>query len=171
MRPARLWYRREQLGLGDDEARRHLQRSGHARILSAKPPRPWVVAAHDAISYQQATAIDDLILDLGAILVEMSPEEHDSAVSLISHVPQVVSTIRARRLSDAAGSARHLAEAVAELQALGLIDPGVGPALVPMLSGALNEVALWAAEAEDREAAVADALRGVRAWLSLLRRT
>ncbi|TFC49073.1 prephenate dehydrogenase [Cryobacterium sp. TMT2-17-1] len=71
--------------------------------------RPWVVAAHDAISYQQATAIDDLILDLGAILVEMSPEEHDSAVALISHVPQVVSTIMARRLTDATGSALNLA--------------------------------------------------------------
>lgn len=71
--------------------------------------RPWVVAAHDAISYQQATAIDDLILDLGATLVEMSPEEHDRAVALISHVPQVVSTIMARRLSDAAGSALNLA--------------------------------------------------------------
>jgi prephenate dehydrogenase len=71
--------------------------------------RPWVVAAHDGISYQQATAIDDLILDLGAILVEMSPEEHDRAVALISHVPQVVSTIMARRLTDAAGSALNLA--------------------------------------------------------------
>ncbi|TFC91342.1 MULTISPECIES: prephenate dehydrogenase [Cryobacterium] len=71
--------------------------------------RPWVVAAHDAISYQQATAIDDLILDLGATLVEMSPEEHDRGVALISHVPQVVSTIMARRLSDAPGSALNLA--------------------------------------------------------------
>ena len=71
--------------------------------------RPWVVAAHDAISYQQATAIDDLILDLGAILVEMSPEEHDRGVALISHVPQVVSTIMARRLTDAPASALNLA--------------------------------------------------------------
>jgi prephenate dehydrogenase len=71
--------------------------------------RPWVVAAHDAISYRQATAIDDLILDLGAILVEMTPEEHDRGVALISHVPQVVSTIMARRLTDAPGSALNLA--------------------------------------------------------------
>ena len=75
------------------------------------------------------------------------------------------------REGDAAGSARHLAEAVTELQALGLIDATVGPALVPMLSGALNEVALWAAEADDREAAVADALRRIRAWLAALLRT
>jgi prephenate dehydrogenase len=71
--------------------------------------RPWVVAAHDAISYQRATAIDDLILDLGATLVEMTPAEHDNAVALVSHVPQVVSTLMARRLTDAPGSALNLA--------------------------------------------------------------
>jgi prephenate dehydrogenase len=71
--------------------------------------RPWVVAVHDAITYQQANAVDDLILDLGAILVEMSPEEHDRAVALVSHVPQVVSTLMAQRLTDAPASALNLA--------------------------------------------------------------
>jgi prephenate dehydrogenase len=71
--------------------------------------RPWVVAAHDGISYQQATAIDDLILDLGANLVEMSPEEHDRGVALVSHVPQVVSTLMARRLTDAPAASLNLA--------------------------------------------------------------
>lgn len=71
--------------------------------------RPWVVAGHDAITYQQATAIDDLILDLGAIIVEMTAEEHDRGVALVSHVPQVVSTLMARRLTDAAASSLNLA--------------------------------------------------------------
>lgn len=71
--------------------------------------RPWVVAGHDAITYQQATAIDDLILDLGATLVEMSAEDHDRGVALVSHVPQVVSTLMARRLTDAAASSLNLA--------------------------------------------------------------
>ena len=71
--------------------------------------RPWVVAAHDAISYQRATALDDLILDLGATLVEMTPEEHDRGVALVSHVPQVVSTLMARRLTDGPASALNLA--------------------------------------------------------------
>jgi prephenate dehydrogenase len=70
--------------------------------------RPWVVAAHDAISYQRAQAIDDLILDLGGVLMEMSPEDHDRSVALVSHVPQVVSTLMARRLTDASGSALNL---------------------------------------------------------------
>ena len=71
--------------------------------------RPWVVAGHDAITYQQATAIDDLILDLGATIVEMTAEDHDRAVALVSHVPQVVSTLMARRLTDAAASSLNLA--------------------------------------------------------------
>jgi prephenate dehydrogenase len=71
--------------------------------------RPWVVAGHDAITYQQATAIDDLILDLGATIVEMSAEDHDRGVALVSHVPQVVSTLMARRLTDAAASSLNLA--------------------------------------------------------------
>lgn len=71
--------------------------------------RPWVVANHDAISYQRASAVDDLILDLGATLVEMTAQEHDRAVALVSHVPQVVSSLMARRLIDAPHSAVNLA--------------------------------------------------------------
>ncbi|NYD66406.1 prephenate dehydrogenase [Agromyces atrinae] len=70
--------------------------------------RPWVVAAHDGISYQRASVIDDLILDLGATLVEMTAAEHDRAVALVSHAPQVVSSLMARRLTDAPHSAVNL---------------------------------------------------------------
>ena len=73
------------------------------------------------------------------------------------------------RAADAAGSARHLAEAVSELRVAGRLNSAVGPALVPMLSGALNEAALWIAEAGDREAAVADSLSLLRIWLAALR--
>ncbi|QWT25389.1 prephenate dehydrogenase [Subtercola sp. PAMC28395] len=71
--------------------------------------RPWVVAAHDGISYQRGSVIDDLILDLGGSLVEMTPEAHDRSVALVSHVPQVVSSLMARRLVDAPGAAVNLA--------------------------------------------------------------
>ncbi|MCI2958380.1 prephenate dehydrogenase [Agromyces atrinae] len=70
--------------------------------------RPWVVAAHDGISYQRASVIDDLILDLGATLVEMTAAEHDRAVALVSHAPQVVSSLMARRLTEAPHSAVNL---------------------------------------------------------------
>lgn len=80
-----------------------------------------------------------------------------------------VAGVAAWREADAASSARHLAEAVTELRAAGLLDPRTGPALVPMLSGALNEAALWIAEAEDRDAAVADTLRVLQIWLAAVR--
>ncbi|MCS5729531.1 prephenate dehydrogenase [Herbiconiux moechotypicola] len=71
--------------------------------------RPWVVAGHPAISYQTAAAVDDLILDLGATLVEMTAAEHDASVALVSHVPQVVSSVLAQRLVEAPESAVNLA--------------------------------------------------------------
>ncbi|GAA1770668.1 prephenate dehydrogenase [Agromyces humatus] len=71
--------------------------------------RPWVVVDHGNVSYQDAAAIDDLILDLGATLVELTPEQHDAAVALVSHVPQVVSSLMARRLIEAPHTSVNLA--------------------------------------------------------------
>ena len=86
--------------------------------------RPWVVAAHDAITYQRAGAIDDLILDLGATLVEMTPEEHDRGVALISHVPQVVASIMARRFIDAPNAALGLTgQGVRDVTRIAASDP------------------------------------------------
>ncbi|WP_233199806.1 prephenate dehydrogenase [Cryobacterium sp. N22] len=109
--------------------------------------RPWVVAAHDDISYQRATAIDDLILDLGATLVEMTPEEHDKGVALVSHVPQVVATLMARRLTDAPASALNLAgQGLRDVTRVAASDPelwvqilGANPAPVRQILLALRE--------------------------------
>jgi prephenate dehydrogenase len=88
--------------------------------------RPWVVAAHPAISYQTAGAVDDLILDLGATLVEMTAEEHDSSVALVSHVPQVVSSVLAGRLVDAPDSAVNLAgQGLRDVTRIAASDPGL----------------------------------------------
>ncbi|WP_394551711.1 prephenate dehydrogenase [Agromyces sp. MMS24-JH15] len=86
--------------------------------------RPWVVAAHDDISYKRASAVDDLILDLGATLVEMTPEEHDRGVALISHVPQVVSSLMARRFIDATEASLGLAgQGVRDVTRVAASDP------------------------------------------------
>ena len=86
--------------------------------------RPWVVAAHGGISYRDGSAIDDLILDLGATLVEMTPDEHDRGVALISHVPQVVSSIMARRFIDAPSAALGLAgQGVRDVTRVAASDP------------------------------------------------
>jgi prephenate dehydrogenase len=71
--------------------------------------RPWVVAGHDGISYRRGSPMDDLILDLGAIPIELSPEEHDRSVALVSHVPQLVASLLAKRLQGAPASSVALA--------------------------------------------------------------
>jgi len=71
--------------------------------------RPWVIASHDDIPAAQVGVIEDLALDLGAVPVLMSPEQHDASVALVSHVPQVVSSLLAKQLIGAAESSVSLA--------------------------------------------------------------
>ena len=71
--------------------------------------RPWVIAGHDQITYRRAAAVEQLALDLGAQPIEMDAAEHDRNVALVSHAPQLVSTLLARRLGGAADSAVSLA--------------------------------------------------------------
>ncbi|HEX4058499.1 MAG TPA: prephenate dehydrogenase [Galbitalea sp.] len=73
--------------------------------------RPWVIANHDGIANRRAadSAIEALALDLGAAPVAMDAAEHDRSVALVSHVPQVISTLLAKRLVDASDASVGLA--------------------------------------------------------------
>ena len=71
--------------------------------------RPWVVTTHDDISVAQLNVIEGLALDLGAIPVIMTAEQHDAGVALVSHVPQVISSLLAKQLVGASDSAVSLA--------------------------------------------------------------
>ncbi|RIJ17703.1 prephenate dehydrogenase, partial [Clavibacter nebraskensis] len=70
--------------------------------------RPWVIAGHDGITYAAGAPVEQLILDLGAVPIEMTAEEHDASVALVSHVPQVVASLLASRLADGDASALGL---------------------------------------------------------------
>lgn len=108
--------------------------------------RPWVVAAHGGMTYRDGSAIDDLILDLGATLVELTPEQHDRAVALVSHVPQVVSSLLARRLIDAPHAALNLA----------------GQGLRDMTRVAASDPELWVQILGQNAEPVGEILRGFR---------
>lgn len=60
--------------------------------------RVWVLTQGSAESQEQATK---LVTDMGGAVVTMNPEDHDRAVALISHVPQLVSSTLAAQLLDA----------------------------------------------------------------------
>jgi len=72
--------------------------------LSGRPDlfvgRPWVIAVEATTVATAAEQIEKLALDLGASPIRMSAAEHDRAVALISHAPQVISSLLAARLVD-----------------------------------------------------------------------
>ncbi|MDX2025341.1 prephenate dehydrogenase [Microcella sp.] len=108
--------------------------------------RPWVLAGHDGISYRRAGAIEDLILDVGAVPIEMTVDEHDRSVAMISHVPQLLASAMAARLRTASNSAVGLAgQGVRDVTRIAASDPGLW-------------VQILSANAEP----VAEILRGVR---------
>jgi prephenate dehydrogenase len=67
--------------------------------------RPWVICAHEHSAPDQSRLLEDLALDLGAVPVSLSPAEHDASVALVSHVPQIVSSLMAKQLQPAPDSA------------------------------------------------------------------
>jgi len=73
--------------------------------LSGRPDlflgRPWVIAVEANTEDTAVDAVEKLALDLGATTIRLSAEEHDRAVALISHAPQVVSSLLASRLVEA----------------------------------------------------------------------
>jgi prephenate dehydrogenase len=108
--------------------------------------RPWVLAGHEGISYRRAGAIEDLILDVGAVPIEMSVDEHDRSVAMVSHVPQLVASAMAARLRTASNGAVGLAgQGVRDVTRIASSDPG-----------------LWVQILSANAAPVAEILRGVR---------
>ncbi|MEU5855189.1 TetR/AcrR family transcriptional regulator [Nocardiopsis dassonvillei] len=55
------------------------------------------------------------------------------------------------RALDEAASARHLAEALSALVRAGVLEPGPVAPVAHLLSGAMNEAALWLADSDDPE--------------------
>jgi prephenate dehydrogenase len=71
--------------------------------------RPWVVCRDEDTPAWALALVEDLALDLGAVPIEMTPEAHDEAVGLVSHVPQIVSSLMAKQLEGATDDAVRLA--------------------------------------------------------------
>lgn len=70
--------------------------------------RPWVVCRDGETKAADLALVEALALDVGATPLEMTPEEHDRAVALTSHVPQVVASLLAGRLAAAEEDALRL---------------------------------------------------------------
>ena len=71
--------------------------------------RPWVVCRDEETPAWALALVEDLVLDLSAVPIEMTPEAHDEAVGLVSHVPQIISSLMAKQLEGASDEAVRLA--------------------------------------------------------------
>lgn len=59
---------------------------------------PWVLCPGPETSAGALQTARSLATDLGAVVSQFTPEEHDEAVALVSHLPQVMSSLLASRL-------------------------------------------------------------------------
>ncbi|WP_346846027.1 prephenate dehydrogenase [uncultured Rothia sp.] len=62
--------------------------------------RPFVVCKHEDVSPASVRIAQTLCMELGATLSFLDAAEHDRTVALISHVPQVMSSLLASRLQE-----------------------------------------------------------------------
>ena len=62
--------------------------------------RPWVLTPTSETSAQTTAAVRTVVELTGATLTEMAPDEHDEAVAVVSHVPQVAASLVAARLRE-----------------------------------------------------------------------
>ena len=63
--------------------------------------RPWVITPNSKSDATGIKLVADLASALESSVVTVSPKDHDRAVALVSHVPQLVSSLLAARLVDA----------------------------------------------------------------------
>ena len=116
--------------------------------------RPWVLTPSRQSSQQALDAARRLALLCGARPLLLTPEQHDAAVALTSHLPQAVASVLASQLVNADGETLELA----------------GQGFRDMTRIADSDPDLWAQIAAGNAEPLAQALRGVSTQLDQLAR-
>lgn len=102
--------------------------------------RPWVVCAGGA-DRDAVLAVRTLAMDVGATPVMLEAAEHDAAVALVSHVPQVAASLVAARLRDAGPAALDLAgQGLRDVTRIAASEPGLWTSILAANSGAVVPV-------------------------------
>lgn len=93
--------------------------------------RPWVVVAHPDSDPEAVVAVRTLATDVGALPIEMDAVTHDESVALVSHVPQLVSSLLAARLVEARGETLGLAgQGLRDMTRIAASDPRLWTAIL-----------------------------------------
>jgi len=103
--------------------------------------RPWAVCPGPKAGPDRVDAVRRLALALGAVPVTMSPDDHDEAVALVSHVPQVAASLVAARLRQAPDGAVALAgQGLRDVTRIAGSDPGLWAQILSANAGPVVEV-------------------------------
>ncbi|WP_270974568.1 prephenate dehydrogenase [Campylobacter upsaliensis] len=114
--------------------------------------RPWVITPNDHTSQAAVGAVRTLAVDMGASVSILSAAEHDHAVALVSHMPQLMSSLVASALRDAPAQALDLA----------------GQGLRDVTRIAESDPLLWTSIINGNRTEIANVLRGISARLGAL---
>jgi prephenate dehydrogenase len=86
--------------------------------------RPWVLTPTEESSPAAVRQVRDLAESVGAVVSVMDATEHDEAVAVVSHLPQVAASLVASRLRDLAEPAVALAgQGVRDVTRIAASDP------------------------------------------------
>ncbi|MDO4260089.1 MAG: prephenate dehydrogenase [Actinomycetaceae bacterium] len=103
--------------------------------------RPWVVVPHDDTAPAALLAVRSLAADIGAVPIQMDALAHDHAVALVSHVPQLVSSLLAGRLVDTSAQALSLAgQGLRDTTRIAASDPRLWTTILAGNAGPVVEV-------------------------------
>ena len=114
--------------------------------------RPWVIVTNEGTDSSAALMVRNLAVDMGAAVVNMAAEAHDHAVAVISHMPQLMSSL-------VAGALRN-----EDAQALGLAGQG----LRDVTRIAHSDPLLWTSIVAGNRREIAGVLSGIQAQLGQL---
>ncbi|QPK82246.1 prephenate dehydrogenase [Schaalia sp. ZJ405] len=102
---------------------------------------PWVIVAHESSSPHAILAVRALAGDVGAVPIEMDATAHDRSVALVSHVPQLVASMLAARLTEAPAHALDLAGGgLRDTTRIAASDPRLWTAILAGNAGPVCEI-------------------------------
>lgn len=102
---------------------------------------PWVVCPSAEASPGALQAARALATDLGAVVTQFGAEEHDQAVALVSHLPQVMSSLVASRLQGTPMHALSLAgNGLRDVTRIAASDPTLWVQILGANAGQIVEI-------------------------------
>jgi prephenate dehydrogenase len=99
----------------------------------------WVICRQGAVA-EDVRTVEHLITSLGARPVAMTPAEHDEAVAMVSHLPQLLAAALVTEASDHTSALDLAAGSFRDLTRVAASDPGAWAELLRANAPALRSV-------------------------------